>query len=140
MISPLLVLYTKIKKKTTKVNVKLKKVGKKQLFVLTLKKYADILKIQSLENPNRKIGGEIMRREYDYSKLRGRIIEKLGNCKNYATILGISDTALYNKLNNKVPFNQDEILKSISKDVLDIDSSEVCNYFFTQKVGKNQTK
>ena len=80
-----------------------------------------------------------MRREYDYSKLRGRIIEKLGNCKKYATILGISDTALYNKLNNKVPFNQDEILKSMSKDALDINSSEVCNYFFMQKVGKNQT-
>lgn len=81
-----------------------------------------------------------MVREYDYSKLRGRIIEKLGNCKKFADALGISDTALYNKLNNKTPFNQDEIVIAISPEVLDIDKTEVCNYFFTQKVGKNQTE
>ena len=27
-----------------------------------------------------------MKRNYDYSKLRGRIIEKLGNLKNYAEL------------------------------------------------------
>lgn len=80
-----------------------------------------------------------MTREYDYSKLRGRIIEKLGNCKAFSQKLNISDTALYNKLNNKVPFNQDEILIAINKDVLDIRPEDVCDYFFTQKVGKNQT-
>ena len=81
-----------------------------------------------------------MKRNYDYSKLRGRIIEKLGNLKNYAELLGISDTALSNKLSNKVPFNQDEILRSMEKEVLDIESVEVTHYFFTQKVGEIQTK
>lgn len=80
-----------------------------------------------------------MVREYDYSKLKGRITEKLGSAKVLAEKLKISDTALYNKLSNKVPFNQDEILLIMDKDVLDIDPTDVCKYFFTKKVGKNQT-
>ena len=71
--------------------------------------------------------------------MRGRIIEKLGNLKTYAELLGISDTALSNKLSNKVPFNQDEILKSMGKEALDIEATEVSQYFFTQKVGEIQT-
>lgn len=77
-----------------------------------------------------------MIRNYDYSKLRGRIVEKLGNSKNYAIKLNISDTSLYKKLNNKVPFTQDEIMSSMQEDILDIKSDEICNYFFKQKVGK----
>lgn len=80
-----------------------------------------------------------MKREYDYSKLKGRITEKLGRNKVFADKLGISDTALYNKLQNKTPFNQDDIMIAIQPDVLDIDPTEICKYFFTQKVGKNQT-
>lgn len=80
-----------------------------------------------------------MTREYDYSKLRGRITEKLGNNKKLAEKLGISTTALYNKLSNKVPFSQDEILIAMRQDVLDIDSNEIVKYFFREKVGKNQT-
>ena len=80
-----------------------------------------------------------MIRNYDYSKLRGRVIEKLGSLKNYAKGLGISETTLFKKLNNKVPFNQDEILIAMNKDVLDIEPQDICKYFFTKKVGKNQT-
>lgn len=79
-----------------------------------------------------------MVRNYDYSKLRGRIVEKLGYIKNYALKLNISETALYNKLSNKVPFTQDEILISMQEDILDIKPDEICNYFFNQKVGKSQ--
>lgn len=80
-----------------------------------------------------------MNREYDYSKLKGRITEKLGSGKVLAEKLQISDTALYNKLSNKVPFNQDEILTAMNKDVLDIEPQDICKYFFAKKVGKNQT-
>ena len=59
-----------------------------------------------------------MRRNYDYSKLRGRITEKLGSLKNYAESLHLSDTAVSNKLKNKTAFSQDEILESIKKEVL----------------------
>lgn len=77
-----------------------------------------------------------MVRNYDYSKLRGRIVEKLGTNKNYALKLNISETALYKKLSNKVSFTQDEILISMQEDILDIRPDEICNYFFNQKVGK----
>lgn len=80
-----------------------------------------------------------MKRNYDYSKLRGRIVEKLGSIKKYAELLKLSDTSISNKLSNKTPFNQDEILRSIESHVLDIDVVEIPIYFFEQKVGKNQT-
>ena len=80
-----------------------------------------------------------MTRDYDYSKLRGRITEKLGNNKKLAEKLGISSTALYNKLSNKVPFTQDEILIAMGTDVLDIEPDEIDKYFFKEKVGENQT-
>ena len=81
-----------------------------------------------------------MKRNYDYSKLRGRITEKLGNLKTYAELLNLSDTAISNKLKNKTAFSQDEILKSMQKDILDIPKEDVALYFFTQKVGENQTE
>lgn len=80
-----------------------------------------------------------MKRNYDYSKLKGRITEKLGSLKRYAELLNISDTSISNKLNNKVPFTQDEILRSADEDVLDIDLDNIKLYFFNKKVEKNQT-
>ncbi len=80
-----------------------------------------------------------MKRNYDYSKLKGRITEKLGSLKRYAELLNISDTSISNKLNNKVPFTQDEILRSADEDVLDIDLDNIKLYFFNKKVGENQT-
>lgn len=81
-----------------------------------------------------------MIRNYDYSKLRGRVIEKLGSLKNYAKELGISETTLFKKLNNKVPFNQDEIFDSIRILDLDVVNGDIQSHFFTQKVGKTQTE
>ncbi len=75
-----------------------------------------------------------MKRNYDYSKLRGRIIEKLGSIQKYAELLGISDSSLADKLDNRIPFSQDEILKSIDSDLLNLDISDIPIYFFTKKV------
>lgn len=66
---------------------------------------------------------------YDYSKLRGRIVEKKGNIKKFSNDLGISETSLSNKLNNKTSFTQDEILDSIY--ILGIDNSKIKDYFFS---------
>ncbi len=71
---------------------------------------------------------------YDYSKLRGRVIEKFKKIKNYAPALGISKTSLSNKLNNKVPFNQEEITRSV--ELLDIPYNEINLYFFAEIVKK----
>lgn len=74
--------------------------------------------------------GDMMEKvNYDYSKLRGRIVEKKGNIKKFSNELGVSETSLSNKLNNKTSFTQDEILDSIF--ILDIDSNKIKDYFFS---------
>ena len=47
--------------------------------------------------------------EFNYAYLRGFIKEHFGNNHRFAEFLGISDTALYARLANEVPFTQHEI-------------------------------
>lgn len=72
---------------------------------------------------------------YNYSKLKGRIIEKYGTNSAFAVELGLSHTSLSMKLNNKVPFSQREIDKAC--ELLGISGSDIKAYFFTQFVQKN---
>ena len=51
---------------------------------------------------------------YNYNKLRGRIVEFYGKQSNFAKSLGLSTVSLNKKLNNRVKFTQDEIYKIIS--------------------------
>ena len=37
---------------------------------------------------------------FDYSKLRGRIIEKFGNTKDFINAMNFSKTTFYSKMNN----------------------------------------
>lgn len=69
---------------------------------------------------------------FDYSKLRGRIIEKCGNYKTFANAMGLSSTAVSLKLCNKAYFSQTDINKAV--DVLDIEPGSVGTYFFTQRL------
>lgn len=69
---------------------------------------------------------------YDYSKLIGRIVELFHTRKNFATAMGMSVSALSNKLHGATSFSQDEIFRSIK--LLQISSDEVLTYFFTLKV------
>lgn len=46
---------------------------------------------------------------FNYAYLRGFIKEHFTTNHNFAEFLGISDTALYDRLSNKVPFSQYEI-------------------------------
>lgn len=50
---------------------------------------------------------------FDYSILRGKIVEKYKTQKLFAKELGISERSLSLKLNNRIYFTQDEILKCI---------------------------
>lgn len=70
--------------------------------------------------------------KFDYSKLRGRIIEKCGSQRAFAKLLGIAECTLTSKLNGYTCFSQSEILRSVK--ILDI--NEVTPYFFTVIVGK----
>ena len=66
---------------------------------------------------------------FDYSKLRGRIVEKYGTQQAFAMEMGLSDVALSSKLNGHTYFKQTEIAKAVK--ALDIASGDVTSYFFT---------
>lgn len=65
---------------------------------------------------------------FDYSKLKGRIIEKCGTQKAFAELLEITEGTLTSKLQGYTYFTQDEIIRAIQ--ILDIEPSEVNLYFF----------
>ena len=69
---------------------------------------------------------------YDYSKLRGRIVEKLGTQAKFAEAMDFSERTCSLKLTGKVPFTQPEIIKACR--ILDIDEGGIGIYFFTLKV------
>lgn len=69
---------------------------------------------------------------YDYSKLRGRIVEKLGTQAKFAEEMDCSERTCSLKLNGKVPWTQPEIIKACK--ILDIAEGEIGAYFFTLKV------
>lgn len=71
---------------------------------------------------------------FDYSKLKGKIIEIYGTQREFARALGISERTLSLKLNGKIFWGQDEISKTL--DLFGINKKEVCKYFFTNKVQK----
>ena len=67
---------------------------------------------------------------YNYSKLRGRIVEKYGTQSHFAKALRMSERSLSLKLNNQRYFTQEEI--SLATDLLDIPKIEMQLYFFTR--------
>jgi transcriptional regulator with XRE-family HTH domain len=69
---------------------------------------------------------------FNYSKLRGKIIEKFGTQGNFAKVLGVSERTLSLKLNNKLFFSQDELAKI--SELLNIDSDKIQIYFFQKEV------
>ncbi len=72
--------------------------------------------------------------DFDFSKLRGRIIEKFGSIKAFAKAYGLSSVTMSNKLNNKVVISPDDIVRMSSPKFLDIQPSEYHLYFFVVKV------
>ena len=78
--------------------------------------------------------------EFDFSKLRGRIKEKLGNEAKFAEKIDISTASLSAKFNNKSDFTATEIIRACEKDVLDIPLSEIGPNFFTKKLELNSRK
>lgn len=74
---------------------------------------------------------------FNYSKLKGRIIEKIGSFSEYANMLGMSYQSLNMKLNGNRKFSQDQILKSAN--ILDIDIQDIGIYFFNLNVEKITT-
>lgn len=66
---------------------------------------------------------------FDYSKLRGLIKERSMTLTDYASSIGISTTTLYERLTNKTPFSQSEIVKT--KQLFGLSPEQVDIIFFT---------
>jgi transcriptional regulator with XRE-family HTH domain len=69
---------------------------------------------------------------FDYSKLRGRIVEKGLTQGGLAKMLGISEVSLSKKLKNEIRFSADDIVRI--SEILEIQPEEIGTYFFTRMV------
>ena len=69
---------------------------------------------------------------FNYSKLRGRIVEKFGTNELFAKKLGITPTSVGRKLAGTNGWKQEEI--SLACELLGIQHQEIPEYFFTEKV------
>lgn len=76
--------------------------------------------------------------EFDYSKLIKLIRYKYGTQDNFAKALSIGRVSLSQRLNNRLEFSQEEILKSSM--LLGISKQEIPEYFFEEKVQKHERK
>lgn len=65
---------------------------------------------------------------FNYSKLRGRIVEIYGSQRQFAKALGISNEAVSKKLHGKIAFQQVEMV-TISE-LLKFPISDIDKYFF----------
>lgn len=72
--------------------------------------------------------------EFDYSKLKGRIIEKFGSQGEFAKAYGKTENTISKKLNGKSNISRQEILKMCQSNLLDIPAERIGEYFFTLKV------
>lgn len=73
-----------------------------------------------------------MKIKYDYRKLLGKIKEEGLTLKEFAKLIGISQSTLSIKLSCKAYFTQKEMGNTCK--VLGIDAKDIGIYFFTQKV------
>ena len=69
---------------------------------------------------------------FDYSKLRGRIVEKFGTMSMFAEHLNISEVALSKKLNNKTSISREDMI--LWSNALGIPLEEYGAFYFAQKV------
>lgn len=69
--------------------------------------------------------------QFDYSKLRGRIIEKFGSIRGFANHLDLQEQLVGKKLLNQVKISQPDIIKW--SEALDIDQNDIGVYFFKLK-------
>ncbi len=69
---------------------------------------------------------------FNFDKLKGRIVEKFGTREVFAEALGLKPGRLSERLSGKMHFKANEITRAV--ELLEIDVSEIGEYFFTPKV------
>lgn len=78
-----------------------------------------------------------MNSEFNYSKLKGKIRELDMTQSEYANAIGITEQTLNLRFQDKRPFKQDEIIKTMELFNEPVENIHI--YFFTKKVAKNKT-
>lgn len=76
--------------------------------------------------------------KFDFSKLKGRIIEKYETQGNFAGAMGWSERTMSLKMTGEVPWSQQDIIRAT--ELLDIPVEEIHAYFFTIKVQNLEPK
>lgn len=76
-------------------------------------------------------------RRYDYSKLRGRIKERVGTEGEFARRIGRSQNYVSKVFRNGTYWGQEDI--DVGAELLEIPVDEIGVYFFTPEVHKNET-
>lgn len=76
--------------------------------------------------------------EFDYSKLRGRIIEKFGTMRSFAESMHMHANTLSRKMGNTLVWNQEEMPRAM--DLLGENPKKIKDYFFVPKVQKIERK
>ena len=69
---------------------------------------------------------------FDYSKLRGRIVEKYGSQIEFAKAMNWSERTLSKKINGKISWKQTDICTAIK--LLGLSENDIQEYFFVIKV------
>ena len=69
---------------------------------------------------------------YDYCKLKGRIVEKFGTFSAFAAALGVHKSVISAKLSNERDITKADIYKW--SELLEIEKSDIGTYFFTLRV------
>lgn len=72
---------------------------------------------------------------FDYSKLKGKIVEKFDTQIKFAAAMKWSERTLSLKLNGGVPWKQTDIAKAVS--ILDLNEEDIPQYFFCLKSSKH---
>jgi hypothetical protein len=75
----------------------------------------------------------VPRIKFDYSRLRGRIVEKYGSFTAFAAATGQKKSNLSTKLSNKTRISIEEMIAWSAPDRLDIPPEEYHTYFLTPK-------
>ena len=72
-----------------------------------------------------------MKVKFDYSRLKGRIIERFGTASAFASAMGFKPNMLTSRLKNETPWKDQDILTACK--LLCISPEEIPAYFFTPK-------
>lgn len=72
---------------------------------------------------------------FNYNKLKGRIVEICGTQMEFAKRMGLSERSISLKLQGKISWKQNEIMKAL--EVLNLKASDVQEYFFNVEEVQN---